>query len=251
MYHEVARGDFGDFAKYVVTPEMFRRQMAVLSRMGYTPIAMDALAAARRGDAPLPRRPVVITFDDGFGGVIEHAVPVLRTHGFAATFYLVSDFVGDRSRWLRAERGLEIALFDWPVARSLAAENFEIGSHSATHPHLPRLDPTAMRSELQRSRAAIGDAIGHSIDHLAYPFGAYDDHVASVAAEIGYTTSCSVRIGLSGPEDDALALHRVPVNGRDTIFDFVSVLLTGKRPNELASGARRRVTRALQRKKVP
>ena len=72
----------------------------------------------------MPRRPVVITFDDGFQGCADYAVPVLRTHGFTAMFYLVAGLMGATSRWLRPELGMELALMSWDTARSLAAEGF-------------------------------------------------------------------------------------------------------------------------------
>lgn len=228
MYHEVAHGDHGAFRKYVVSPEAFRRQMAVLSRLGYRPITMDALVANRRDGRRLDGRPVVISFDDGFAGVIDHAVPVLEAHGFTAMFYLVSDLVGTRSRWLHAERGVELGLFDWSTARSLQSRGFGVGSHSATHSRLPALDDATCRAELEGSRATISDHLGQEVADLAYPFGAYDRRVQGIAVDCGYRSACSVLIGLSPRDDDLLALRRVPVDATASLLDFVARLTTGR-----------------------
>lgn len=243
MYHEVAEGDFGEFGKYVVRPEAFSRQMAMIARLGYRPVRMDHFVAYLTEGTALPGRAAVITFDDGFRGVADHAVPVLRKHGFPAIFYLVSDLVGARSVWLRALRGLELPLFDWAVAAALERAGFEIGSHSATHPRLSRLDDATSFVELERSRQTLMDRLGSSVEHVAYPHGAYDARIRRQAREAGYVSACSVRIGSSGRHDDLLALHRVPVDGTGTMLDFVAGLVTGRRPGDLAVSLRHRLKR--------
>ena len=97
-----------------------------------------------------------------------------------------------------------------------------------THPRLTQLSPAACREELLRSRLVLEDQLGHEVRHLAYPFGLYDRMVCAIAAESGYRSACSVRIGFSAPDDDVLALHRVPVLGQDSLLDFVCRLHTAQ-----------------------
>jgi peptidoglycan/xylan/chitin deacetylase (PgdA/CDA1 family) len=201
--------------------------MRWLAALGYRAIDMDALVRARTGQGGLPRRPVVITFDDGFQGSAEHAVPVLRAHGFTAVFYLVAGLMGETSRWMARDPGVELPLMSWERARALAAEGFQCGAHSLTHRRLAGLPRGQCRDELVDGRKRLEDELGRAVTHLAYPFGAYDRAVRSAAAEAGYSTACSTRPGLSGPEDDLLALRRVSVYGHDSLSDFVSRLRTG------------------------
>lgn len=226
MYHDVAPGAPEGFRKYTVTPTAFSAQMRWLSRAGYSAISLDQLLANREGRLALPRRPIVITFDDGFQGCAEHAAPVLAAHGFAAIFFLVAGMVGATSRWLVAERGVELPLMDWPTIRRLALAGFEFGGHSLTHPRLATVDRQTCERELQESRALIEERLGQEVRHLAYPFGDYDEGVRSIAGRLGYKSACTVQIGLSGPEDDPLALSRVPVTGHDSLLDFVCRLRT-------------------------
>jgi peptidoglycan/xylan/chitin deacetylase (PgdA/CDA1 family) len=227
MYHEVSPSPHPAFRRYTVTVRDFTRQMRWLAAFGYQPIDMDTLVRARQGHASLPRRPVVITFDDGFQGCVDHAVPVLRTHGFTAVFYLVAGLMGATSRWLRPELGMELALMSWDTARSLAAEGFRCGAHSLTHPRLPGLDSARRRAELVDARRRMEDELGQPVVHLAYPYGAFDQTVQAAAAEAGYVTACSTRPGRSGAGDDLLALHRVTVYGHDSLLDFACRLRTG------------------------
>jgi peptidoglycan/xylan/chitin deacetylase (PgdA/CDA1 family) len=227
MYHEVSPSPHPAFRRYTVTVRDFTRQMRWLAAFGYQPIDMDTLVRARQGQASLPRRPVVITFDDGFQSCADYAAPVLRAHGFTAVFYLVAGLMGMTSRWLRPELGMELAVMSWDTARSLAAEGFHCGAHSLTHPRLAGLDDARLKPELVEARRRIEDELGESIVHLAYPYGSFDDTVQAAAAEAGYVTACSTHPGRSGAGDDLLALHRVSVYGHDSLLDFAFRLRTG------------------------
>src|SRR6188768_548710 len=76
------------------TPTQFRRQMEMLARYG-TPIGIDELLRALEG-APLPRNPVMVTFDDGYRSCHDVALPILRAVGIRATFFVASGYINDR-----------------------------------------------------------------------------------------------------------------------------------------------------------
>ncbi len=234
MYHQVARHAEPGFRKYTVTPAMLRAHVRWLALNGYTSITPEDLYNHRTGGCALPRRPVLITFDDGYRDCVEYAAPVLREHGFTAVFYLVASLMGKTTEWLVAQRGLASPLADWPAARQLVAAGFCCGAHSWSHPHLADINAESCQVELRRSRQALEDGLGCEVRHLAYPYGSYSEMVRAEAAEAGYRTACSVRIGISGPGDDLLALHRVPVNGHETLFDFACRLHTALTCREAA-----------------
>jgi len=227
MYHQVSPSPHPSFRRYTVTVREFTRQMRWLAAFGYHAIDMDSLVRARLGQGSLPKRPVVITFDDGFQGCADHAVPVLRAHKLTAIFYLVTGLMGETSRWLLPELGLELPLMSWDSARALVAQGFQCGAHTVTHPRLAGLDPARCRAELTDARSRLETELGRPVVHLAYPYGSHDHAVQGMAAEAGYATACSTRAGLSGPEDDLLALHRVTIYGHDSLLDFACRLRTG------------------------
>jgi peptidoglycan/xylan/chitin deacetylase (PgdA/CDA1 family) len=228
MYHQVTPRPHPAWRKYAVTPRAFGAQMNWLTLAGYVPITLDTLLAHRSGQCPLPSRPIVITFDDGFQDCVEHAVPILHARGFTAIFYIVAGLVGKTSQWMLPERGVELPLMDWTAARCLEAAGFQCGSHSMSHPRLADLSPAACREELLESRRLLEDHLGHEVRHLAYPFGSFNEKVRALVAETGYRSASSVRNGLSPPEDDVLALHRVLINGHDSLLDFICRLHTAR-----------------------
>jgi peptidoglycan/xylan/chitin deacetylase (PgdA/CDA1 family) len=234
MYHHVSRQRPSGFAKYTVHPDALRSQLAWLDRLGYHTIGLDQLVAARSGGPALPPMPIALTFDDGFAEAIELALPLLLETGSQATFFLVAGLLGGESDWLERERGISLPLVDAAGVRALTAHGFRVGSHSRTHPHLPRLMPDDIERELAESRLQLEDASGMPVRHLAYPHGGHDTIVRRMALENGYETACGTEQGFVGPASDPYALPRIIVDGRDRLVDFACRLRTAERLRDLA-----------------
>jgi peptidoglycan/xylan/chitin deacetylase (PgdA/CDA1 family) len=228
MYHEVTPAPIRRFSVYSVTPETFRSHLRFLAWAGYSGVSLDQVCSGAR----LPRRPVAITFDDGFKSCLEHAVPQLEAFGFSATFFVVAGLVGETGRWLRPELGFDPPLANWQALRSLVQRGFECGAHSMRHPRLSRLPAEACTWELVESKRIIEEQLGREVAHMAYPYGDYSPEVRAMAHDVGYRTACSTRGGLSGPHDDRYALRRVKVAGGDTLLDFGCRLRTGRTVGE-------------------
>lgn len=242
-YHQVSAAPAPALGKYAVTRAAFAAQLCWLARAGYTSIDLNTLLRARVEEWALPARPVLITFDDGFRECVEEAVPLLRARGFTATFFLVAGLIGETSRWLERERGPALPLLAWDDVRRLAADGFACGAHSVTHPRLARLAPDRYQWELREGRRVLEAGLGREVRHLAYPHGSYDAGVQVAAGAAGYRTACSTRLGFSRPDDDPLALHRIPVNGGETMLDFVCRLWTARSCRQLVRRAAGRVVR--------
>jgi peptidoglycan/xylan/chitin deacetylase (PgdA/CDA1 family) len=233
MYHHIDRSRPAGFAKYTVHPDALRAQLRWLNRRGYQTIDLDQLVAARNGGPPLPARPIVLTFDDGFAGAIELASPILLEQGAAATFFVVTDRIGGASDWLARERGLSLPLADAGRLRRLADDGFAVGSHTATHPHLPGLPADRLADELSGARARLEDLLGRPVGHLAYPHGEHDEIVRHRAREAGYVTGVTTEAGFVGSTSDPLAMPRIIVDGRDRIVDLAARLRTAERVRQL------------------
>src|SRR5512135_206224 len=106
MYHQVTPRPHPALRKYSLTPRMFRLQMVWLALNGYHTITLDALVRNRLGHGTLPKRPIVITFDDGYVDCVNYAIPAMKAVGYTGVFYLVSGLMGRVSQWLVAERGV-------------------------------------------------------------------------------------------------------------------------------------------------
>jgi peptidoglycan/xylan/chitin deacetylase (PgdA/CDA1 family) len=232
-YHMIAARPAPSYVRFTVTPDAFARQMAWLAAKGYTAITPGDLLACRQGGRVMPRKPVVLTFDDGCVECVDHATAILSRHGFTAIFYLVTGFMGATSTWTLPRRRVAFPLIDWSTARHLVASGFTCGSHTVSHSRLAELSAAQCREELTRSRAILQDRLGVDVVHLSYPFGSFNPVVRQLTSEAGYETACSVQDGLSTAADDPWALHRLNIGGDDTFTDFRFRVLTGKRASEL------------------
>ncbi|MFD5630107.1 polysaccharide deacetylase family protein [Streptomyces sp. NPDC127072] len=216
MYHSIAREPNDATRELSVTPETFAEQMALLGEQGFTPVSTARLGACWREGGTLPRRPVLVTFDDGYEGVHRHGLPVLAEHGFAATLFVSTG-------WLRGAYdtggGLDTML-DWDQVRRLAAEQVEIGGHSHTHPQLDQLGDEDLRSEVTRCREIVADELGGRPASFAYPYGYSSPRVRRAVREAGFDQALAVGNALAHRRQGPYALRRVTVRRATGIEEF-------------------------------
>lgn len=205
-YHKV--GTRFDVGVTQVGPRVFSRQAAALAGGGRA-LGSDGLAAALRG-AGAPGD-FVVTFDDGYASLAEHAFPRLAELGLRALVFVITDFAGALNTWDVRYGGPAARHLAWDELGRWTERGIEVHSHTATHRRLTWLPDDAVAEELGRSRETIGSRLGVAPAGICYPFGAVDGRVARLASAAGYT------LGFAGPSggDDALALRRAPVYAWD------------------------------------
>jgi peptidoglycan/xylan/chitin deacetylase (PgdA/CDA1 family) len=178
-----------------VTTAQLRDQVGRLIDRGYRPVTVGEAVRARGA-----QRLLVITFDDALASVHRLGLPILQALGAVATVYApsVPILTGAPMAWPEVSRHL-----DGPHAGELdgmtVAElgdvlerGWEVGSHTRTHPWLPRLRDDELADELERSRAELREALEIPCDGLAYPFGAHDDRVVAAVARAGYASAVTL-----------------------------------------------------------
>ena len=199
MYHVIGEPPAGArLPALFVRPAHFTSQIRALKQAGYEAVTLRQVWNAWHHRARLPRRPVVLSFDDGSEGHVRHALPALRRAGWPGVLNLAWSFLTDI--------GGESAV------RRLVRAGWEIDSHSLTHRDLTQLDDAALRSELTESRTRIRDAFGpRTAEFFAYPYGRLDARVRRAARDAGYLAATTVRAGFAKPTADPYALARIQV----------------------------------------
>lgn len=216
MYHAVSTAPNDATRDLSVTPEAFAEQLALIDDLGLTPVNTADLAASWRHGRPLPARPVLITFDDGYAGVHRHALPVLAKHGFTASLFVTTG-------WIQGpyDNGEALdTMLDWDQVRELAAGGVEIGGHSHTHPQLDMLDDDRLRFELRRCRHIVADELGARPVSFAYPYGYSSRRVRVAVRETGFAQSLAVGNALARRAQGPYALRRVTVRRSTGIAEF-------------------------------
>jgi peptidoglycan/xylan/chitin deacetylase (PgdA/CDA1 family) len=216
LYHTVDTRFDERYRRWAVSPETFARHMDIIARHGCQAMTVSALVRCLDGAAPLPERPVVITFDDGLRDFLTGALPILRDHGFPATLYVVSGRIGETSTWLAPLGEDRRPLLSWDEVREVAQAGIEIGAHTHTHPQLDILSAARARDEIFRSRDTIERELGHKVTSFAYPHGYSSVTVRRLVREAGFTSACQVRHALSAAGENRLMLSRIIMTSEES-----------------------------------
>ncbi|MCC6223260.1 MAG: polysaccharide deacetylase family protein [Thermoleophilia bacterium] len=180
-----------------IPPELLAEQVRALAGRGYIGLTL-AEAERRRAERTLPRRSVVVTFDDGYAST-SLAKPALDEVGFPATVFVVTRFADSGEllswpgidHWVTGEHAEELRPLRWDDLERLVAAGWEVGSHTVSHPRLPELPDGELAAELEQSRAMIVARLGRC-DTLAYPYGLADSRVARAASRAGYVAAVTL-----------------------------------------------------------
>ncbi|MEO7718068.1 MAG: polysaccharide deacetylase family protein [Capsulimonas sp.] len=213
MYHAVedaARAP--EYKHFYVTRSEFAGQMRMLRRGGYTPITFPMLADAMAGDAALPAKPVLLTFDDGYANLLTNVHPLLRKMNFPYTVFLVSERIGKTNDWVIAEGYEATPLLDWTQIHEMNEwDGVSFQAHTATHPHLNRIAPDQLRHEIYNSKQQLEQQLQHPMDVLCYPYGHLSDEVVDETRAAGYAMAVTTDFGRVRQNDDLLRLPRISV----------------------------------------
>jgi peptidoglycan/xylan/chitin deacetylase (PgdA/CDA1 family) len=138
----------------------------------------------------LPRGLAALTFDDGFTGVLEHALPEVQRHGLPMTVFLVAQTLTEEGLdawWVRTPPPWPLTTLTVDEVLHLRDLGVDLQSHSWAHQDLPELDEDACEQDLRRSREFLEDLLQAPVPFLAYPRGLHDEGVRRAARRAGYS----------------------------------------------------------------
>ena len=216
MYHEIAEAaETG--SRLAVSPASFAAQLGYLRGAGFTAITARELAAGLAGDVGhLPDRPVVLTFDDGYGDFHRRAMPLLDHYGCTATVFVTTGWAQDPDMRLAAPG----RMLNQTQLAEAAAAGVEIGAHTRRHPQLDQLPGKLVREELRSSKQWLESSLGLPVPGLAYPFGYSSAAVREIAREAGYGYAFTVGNRTASAASDSLELPRLTVRQATTMPEF-------------------------------
>ncbi|MEU6252703.1 polysaccharide deacetylase family protein [Streptomyces sp. NPDC047043] len=209
MYHGVGkRPAHQDPFCLFVPPDMLHRQLRRLLDRGWTPLTLDRCLS---GD--FPRRSVLVTFDDGYQGLLDEGVPVLRELGFPATAFVLTGVLGGTSTWMTDMP--DEPLLDADGIRALAAAGLDVECHGWDHSDLANADDGTLARNLVDAAAALADITGKRARAFAYPYGAHDAAARKAVAAAGFEIAFSVHDGAR-----RYAVPRVDINATEVDASF-------------------------------
>jgi peptidoglycan/xylan/chitin deacetylase (PgdA/CDA1 family) len=223
MFHHIANIPAYDALtqSLQVAPTLFSQQLDYLKVQGYHTITFNQLFNALYYAGPLPKKPIILTFDDGYDDAYKSAYPILKAHGFSGMFYIITGKIG----W-----GGQMT---WWQMREMLQNGMQMGSHTIHHVDMGQVLAESVvqaQQELQISQITLQKGFGIPIQQFCYPSGEPFNHgtlaeqqqIVALLAQDGYI-GATTDPGLTGITQDSTVpfqLLRIRVDGRNTLQDF-------------------------------
>jgi peptidoglycan/xylan/chitin deacetylase (PgdA/CDA1 family)/nucleoid-associated protein YgaU len=217
VYHNISAQDQG---KLSIASKTFDAQIKQLHADGFYTLSLTDFAAFTAGRRQLPRRSVLLTFDDGYKSFVQYARPILKDYGFGATLFVYSDFIGAGSA------------LSWQELRSLSEQGFDVQAHSKTHGNLRRKEGESEAAYAKRIEAELAfpltlykKNLPRPVDALAYPYGEMDDDLIPYVVKYGYSVAFTVRRQSNAAFVSPLKISRSQIYSEMTMKDFTKNLI--------------------------
>jgi peptidoglycan/xylan/chitin deacetylase (PgdA/CDA1 family) len=206
MYHYVEHvKDKGDTIRQSLSlsPYTFEEEIKTLTGDGYTFMTNAEVADALSAKIPLPAKPIVLTFDDGYRDFYTDVYPVLKKYRVKATAYIISGFLDYPNN-----------MYAWQV-RQIADDGLvEIGAHTVHHAWLKGMSRKDLVYEVDQSKKTLEALTGKPVVSFAYPYGVFDVPAIQVIADAGFTSAVSTMPGVDQYQIHRYFLYRLRPGGR-------------------------------------
>jgi peptidoglycan/xylan/chitin deacetylase (PgdA/CDA1 family)/GT2 family glycosyltransferase len=215
-FHSVAdHRDHPSFAPYAIEPACFASMLDGLSRSGYAFVSAEQVISWRRGEQDLPRRAVLVTFDDAYEDIAT-AATILEERDVPAVVFVPTSFIGRDNDWETPGEMPRKHIASESELRQLAERGIELASHGSRHVDLTSLSSLDLRTEVDEASECLERIRGTSPRLFAYPYGVHDPRVNSVLARAGIEAAFTVEPGPISASDPPMTLRRLELSSHDT-----------------------------------
>jgi peptidoglycan/xylan/chitin deacetylase (PgdA/CDA1 family) len=139
----------------------------------------------------LPEQAVLLTFDDGYRSMRHIALPLLRSFVFPSVLFVPVNYIGSTNRF-DADVEPEEPICGWDDLEELQCGKVSIQSHGVTHRRLSMLDDAQLRYEIEHSKRAIENRVGHAVKIFSFPYGDNGREpriTTAILREVGYSAA--------------------------------------------------------------
>ncbi|MEW9094137.1 MAG: polysaccharide deacetylase family protein [Clostridiaceae bacterium] len=193
--------------------EQFRKQMKYINDNGYTTLTMDELYSFFIENKPIPKKSLVITFDDGYLDNYKYAYPILKEFNLKATIFVIASNIDKDNRSMNSQQ-----------LKELQANGIDIQSHTLNHEELNKLSYEKQLQTLKESKEIIEKNLDKKINYIAYPYGRYNEDTIRAAKDAGYTMGFATGGRISRKNNGIYTLRRIGVVAGDGMDVFIGRL---------------------------
>lgn len=217
MYHYVSPlpEDADDIrTDLTVSPELFSAHMRYLTESGYETISLYRLYNALVAGTPLPAKPVVLTFDDGYIDHYGYVLPVLREFGFTGTFFIITELVDFGTP----------GYLNWTQIAEMSAAGMSMESHSKSHLDFRNRDWDFFVHQVVGSFESLEAHTGQPAAMFCYPVGRYDEGTLAALQKLPVLLAVTTQYGLMHTSDNLLELPRLRIHNTTGVAGLAGLL---------------------------
>lgn len=200
----------------ILSKDTLREQLQYVKDSGYTTITMSEFNDYLKGKGNLPKKSILLTFDDGYMDNYANAYPILKELNMTATIFVISSGIDD---------GYYLSS---PQIKEMSDYGIDIESHTVNHVHLNTLSYQSQVDELTKSKSKLESITGKPVISIAYPFGDYTADTKKAAKECGYSLGFTTDTGFDNKQSDSFTLKRLYISSSFSFDKFKSRLQSGK-----------------------
>lgn len=216
MYHRIADVPHD---RNALSPQKFHEQMKYLNQKGFTSITMQMLYDYYHTGKPLPAKPILLTFDDGYEDNFSTALPILKEYQMTAVVFPITHWIGKENKWENFNKS-PTRTMNWCELSQWHAAGMEIASHTAGHPFLTKCSSMELQNELNESKRALEQQLHEPINFLCYPYGNFNHTVMAAAKNSGYKAAFAIFENVPLWKLNLFALPRIPIPARQSLWEF-------------------------------
>lgn len=226
MYHHISRD-----RKFVIKNkniavhiDEFKLHMEILQRLGYTTITFKDYSLFSENKLNLPKKPIIITFDDGYESIYKEVYPIMENYSMTGVIFALGDREIKHSMWDFPHTEPQPLLNQQQIIE-LHEAGFEIGSHGLTHADLTTLPREKAWDEISRSRMLLEILIGAPVSSFAYTYGKTNPLIKQLVIEAGYKIACGTYTGPMTINKDHYEIRRILISGNLGITNYALKLV--------------------------
>lgn len=209
MYHKIGPDKDNDA---VIREDLFKEQMKFLKDHGYHTLTMQQLYDYVKDGKPVPVKPVVLTFDDGYADTYSIAYPTLKEYGFVATVYLNPGDMGTR--------------LTWEQAKEMNENGLEIASHGFMHKEMAEMTNAEQKDNIVKAQQAFQEKMSFSPKWFCYPYSSYNAYTLKAMKEEGLLMATTMKSGWVHQGDDLYQIKRIWIGNAVDLKHFEERITT-------------------------
>ncbi len=218
MYHRIVNDkQLAEKSSLCLHTSTFRKHLEMINRLGLTPVTFRDVKLFMQGKLRLPKKPVIITFDDGYLDTYSNACPLMIDYGMRAVIFVMGDRKLIDNAWDKKNIRVPIApLMSDGQIKELHEKGFEIGAHSVNHSDLNKMTWDEAYSEVKNSKLILESILGCPVLSFAYPYGSLNSKVKLITEDCGFHFACSVYSGPPAFGKDLFEIRRLTIKNSTT-----------------------------------